>query len=122
MDHPSEDADREQRIAMEIVVDAYGPEEQALGWHAYLEDRLQFPFTARCVAQRSISPLEPGDEVEAVGMAPSEECLHEMFAAIRWQRRTLSVPLAQLEGIHVDAETRQAIEDWRYWVERGYEL
>ena len=21
-----------------------------------------------------------------------------------------------------DAKTRQAVEDWRYWVERGYEL
>jgi len=28
----------------------------------------------------------------------------------------------QLEGIEVDEETQQAIEDWHYWVERGYEL
>jgi hypothetical protein len=28
----------------------------------------------------------------------------------------------QLEGIQVDEETRQAIEDWHYWVNRGYEL
>jgi hypothetical protein len=27
-----------------------------------------------------------------------------------------------LEGIHVDEETQQAIEDWRYWVNQGYEL
>jgi Calcium binding len=30
--------------------------------------------------------------------------------------------LSQLEGMAVDDETRQAIEDWHYWVARGYEL
>jgi Calcium binding len=27
------DEERERRISMEIVVDAYGPEEQAMGWY-----------------------------------------------------------------------------------------
>jgi hypothetical protein len=31
---------------MEIVVDAYTPEEQAMGWYYSLEDRLHFPFVA----------------------------------------------------------------------------
>ena len=38
------DEERERRISMEIVVDAYGPEEQAMGWYYSLEDRLGFPF------------------------------------------------------------------------------
>ena len=29
--------DREERIEMEIIVDAYGPEEQAMGWYYYLD-------------------------------------------------------------------------------------
>ena len=61
------DKEREQRISMEIIVDAYSPEEQALGWYYSLEDRLGFPFVARCVAERASSPLRAGDEVE-VGM------------------------------------------------------
>jgi hypothetical protein len=63
----SRDEEREQRITMEIVVDAYTPEEQAMGWYYSLEDRLHFPFVARCITQRSISPLQVGDEVEVVG-------------------------------------------------------
>ena len=55
-------------------------------------------------------------------MAPEEECQHELFVLIRWERRGLGVPLAQLEGVAVDEQTRQAIEDWRYWVAQGYEL
>jgi hypothetical protein len=122
MKRPSRDEEREQRITMEIVVDAYTPEEQAMGWYYSLEDRLHFPFAARCVAERSISPLRVGDEVEVVGMAPEEECQHEMFILIPWERRTLAVPLVQLEAVAVDEQTRQVIEDWQYWVAQGYEL
>ena len=122
MGQPPKDDEREERITMEIIVDAYGPEEQAMGWYYYLQDHLGFPFLAQCVAQRAISPLRVGDEVEIIGMAPEEECEHEMFVLTRWDRGTLAVPLSQLEGVAVDDETRQAIEDWRYWVARGYEL
>lgn len=113
------DEEREDRIHMEIIVDAHG-DEQALGWYYYLEGTLQVPFLARCVTERAVSPLRTGDEVEVVGLAPEEECQHEMFVEMPWERRTLAVPLSQLEGITADAPTQQAIEDWRYWVKRGY--
>src|SRR5438045_642645 len=110
MSEPSKDEEREHRIAMEIVVDAYGPEEQAMGWYYSLENKLSFPFLARCIARRSISPLRVGDEVEIIGMAPEDECEHEMFVLTRWERDGLAIPLSQLEGLDVDDETRQAIE------------
>jgi len=119
---PQRDEEREQRIAMEIVVDAYGPEEQAMGWYSSLEDKLAFPFSAKCIAQRAISPLRADDEVEVIGMAPEDECGHEMFVLTRWDRGTLAVPLSQLEAIDADEETRQVVEDWHYWVAQGYEL
>jgi hypothetical protein len=107
---------------MEIIVDTYGPEEQAMGWYNYLADILQFPFSARCIVHRATSPLEPGDEIEVVEMAPDDECVHEMFVMIRWKPHQLAVPLMQLQGIDVDEKTQQAIEDWHYWVDQGYEL
>jgi Calcium binding len=30
------------------------------------------------------------------------------------------VPLAQLEVVEASEETRQAVEDWHYWVAMGY--
>lgn len=122
MPMPSRDDDREHRIAMEIVVDAYGPEEQALGWYYYLQEQLQFPFTATCRTQRMISPLEVGDEVEVLDMAPETECAHEMFVVIRWQRHGLAVPLAQLDGSGTAEQTQQAIDDWQYWIQQGHQL
>ena len=122
MNRRAKDEEREERIDMEITVDAYGPEEQAMGWYNYLSDTLQFPFSAKCLTQRIISPLELGDEVEVVEIAPAKECEHEMFVIIRWKLRQFAVPLMQLEGINVDEETQQAIEDWHYWVDQGYEM
>jgi hypothetical protein len=55
-------------------------------------------------------------------MASDDECQHEMFVLIRWKSRKLAVPLSQLEGLQVDEETEQAIGDWHYWANRGYEM
>ncbi len=107
--------EREERINMEIIVDAYTPEEQDLAWYSYLSSALQFPFAARCTTFRLISPLEPGKKVEVLEMAPEEECNSEIFVVIRWQKRELGVPLMQLKCTDDDEETQQAIEDWRYW-------
>ena len=106
---------REHRIVMEIVVDAYDEQERAIGWYYYLEGKLNFPFLVRCAARRSTSPLKVGDEVEVIGMAPVEECEHEMFVEMAWDDdNSLAVPLSQLEVIDADDATREAIEDWLY--------
>ena len=113
---------REHRIEMEIIVDAYSSEEQALGWHYYLEDKITFPFSARCIAERRISPLKKGEKVPVIEMAPEDDCMHEMFVIIEWQDRNFGIPLAQLEPSSVDKLTQEAIADWHYWVKRGYQL
>jgi len=58
---PRQNKNREKRIMMEIIVDAYGPEEQSMGWYYYLQEKLQFPFTAICNVKRAISPLHVQD-------------------------------------------------------------
>lgn len=117
------DEEREHRISMEIVVDAYGEDERAMGWYYYLEDQLQFSFTATCIAKRAISPLQVKDEVEVVGMPDEDECAREMFVTIRWEKDGLAVPLSQLKPTSdTDEQTKQAIEDWHYWVRMGYEF
>ena len=105
---------------MEIIVDAYGPEEQAMGWYFYLQEKLQFPFTAVCNVKRATSPLHIRDEVDVVGMAPEEECAREIFVTVRWERDGLAVPLSQLIPINSAAtQTKEAVEDWHYWVKMG---
>lgn len=120
---PKRDPKREHRITMEIVVDAYNEHERALGWYYYLQDQLQFPFTATCIAKRAISPLRMKDEAEVIGMPPEEEGEHEMFVTIGWERNRLAVPLSQLKPIAAtDKQTKEAVADWHYWVRMGYEF
>jgi hypothetical protein len=114
------DEAREHRIHMQIIVDCYGEVERAMGWYCHLQDKLTFPFLARCIAKRATSPLKVGDEVDVLGMAPDEECEREMFVVVRWEREGLAVPLSQLEVIHADDETQEAVEDWLYWTSKGY--
>ena len=120
MSQVERDEVREHRITMEIVVDAHDADEQVMGWYYYLDDVLSFPFLTRCAAKRAISPLRVGDEVEVIGMAPQEECEHEMSVMMPWEREGLAVPLSQLEVVHANDKTREAVEDWRYWANRGY--
>lgn len=120
---PERDEDREERITMEIVVDAYGPEEQAMGWYYYLKGQLRFPFTATCIAKRAISPLRLKDKVEVIGMPGEDECEQEVFVTIRWEKEGLAVPLSQLKPVRsTDEATTQAVEDWHYWVRMGYQF
>ena len=113
---------REDRIVMEVVVDAYDETERTMGWYYYLEDKLQFPFMATVAAERITSPLKKGETFQVEGMAPEEECGQEMFVKITWQGRKLAVPLSQLKPLKVDDQTQEAIEDWHYWVLQGYEF
>lgn len=122
MANVKEDPDREERITMEAIVDAYGTEEQAIGWYYYLDEKITFPFQAKGIQERKVSPLKLGEVVEVTSMAPADECEREMFVVIHWMDRELAVPLVQLEGIDVDDDTEEAIGDWHYWIARGYEL
>jgi hypothetical protein len=63
-----------------------------MGWYYYLEDQLRFPFRAKRIAPRPISPLRKGEAVEVVELAPGDECRREIFVTVKWERRTRSRP------------------------------
>ena len=111
---------REERIQDEIVVDAYGPEEQAMGWYYYLENKIKFPFSARCIASKVVSPLRKGETAEVLRLAPEDACATDMLTLVRWHGRKVAVPLSQLVALDADESTVEAIGDWHYWVAQGY--
>ncbi len=121
MKRPELDPQREERIHNEAIVDAR-PEEQAMGWYYYLDDKIDFPFQARCIETRDISPLNKDETVEALGMASEDDCEHDMLVMVSWEKRKMAVPLSQLAPVDVDEATEEAIGDSRYWVARGYLL
>ncbi len=119
---PRRNKKREERIAMEIVVDAHDESERAMGWYAYLEDQLQFPFAAKCVRAISFSPLRVGERVVVTEMADADACGREIFVTIQFAGRSIAVPLSQLRPMAASAATKQGVDDWHYWVSQGYEF
>jgi hypothetical protein len=111
---------RESRISDEIIVDAYGSEEQAMGWYYYLAEKIRFPFRAKCTASKISSPLRKGETVQVRRMATEDVCATDMLVLVRWNGRDLAVPLSQLTPAHADEPTTEAIADWHYWVAQGY--
>ena len=122
MKKPRKEPAREDRIENEAIVDAYGPQEQAMGWYYYLENKLSFPFQAKCTASKITSPLKKGEDVEVLGMASEDACAKHMLVLVRWQGRKLAVPLVQLTALNPDDSTVEAMGDWQYWVAQGYQF
>ena len=120
MKKPKKDPIREERIHNDAIADANGPEEQVMGWYYYLDDKIRFPFQAKCVAAKIVSPLRKGETVEVRGMAPEDACSADMLVLIQWSGRTLGIPLSQLVAVDPDESTAEAIGDWHYWVAQGY--
>jgi hypothetical protein len=120
MAKPKKDPNREERIHNEAIVDTNGPEEQAMGWYYYLENKVHFPFQAKCIVSKAVSPLRKGETVEVRHLAPEDACASDVLVLIRWQGRNMAVPLSQLAAIDPDDSTDEAIGDWHYWVAQGY--
>jgi Calcium binding len=120
MRRTAKNATLEVRIHNEIIVDANGPEERAVGWYSYLDAKTRFSFQARCIARRIVSPLREEETVQVHRMAPEDACSAEMLVLIRWHGRVMAVPLSQLAPVGVDEEIAEAIADWHYWVARDY--
>lgn len=87
MNRSRKDPVREQRIHNEAIVDA-GPDEQALSWYYYLENKIRFPFKAKCRAAKVVSPLKKGEAVEVVRMSWSDGKVEN------WRSRSLNSSLS----------------------------
>jgi hypothetical protein len=60
----------------------------AQGWdksplRVYLENKIRFPFRARCTLTKAVSPLRKGETVEVQRMAPEDACSADMLVLIR---------------------------------------
>lgn len=119
---PAEDAEREARLANEILVDAYTESERALSWYYYLDEMLSFPFKATCITEIAASPLRTTQEVQVIAMATEDDCMNDMQVRVEHGSSTLVVPLRQLRSHSRSRITKQAVQDWHYWIFRGYEF
>lgn len=108
---------RDRRISEQILVDTYSDEEVSMSWRCYLEDTIESPFTAVCIKKLAISPLKKGEIIKVLGIAPEDKYIADIFVITEWQKHKFGVPLVQLKPVKANTETKQAIEDWRYYMD-----
>ncbi|MEZ4668181.1 MAG: calcium-binding protein [Anaerolineae bacterium] len=106
---------RERRIQDEAIVDAYGSQEQALGWYYYLEEQIIFPFKTPCTYSHKAITFKVAELVKVLVMAGKDDCTSDMIVIVQFQARTLGVPVAQLEPIAGEKAMTEAMTD----LERG---
>jgi hypothetical protein len=113
MKRPSRDEEREQRITMEIIIDAYTPKSRPWG--------ATTPSKTGCASRSwpGASPHAASRHCASVTRSRSSGCPGR---GVRTRdvrpdplgRRGPAVPLAQLEGVAMDEQVRQTIEDWHH--------
>ena len=120
MNNIDENKEKEERIENEVIIDAYGSYEKVTGWYCYLNDKITFPFSAVCIKELKNSPLKEEEHVSVLETSEDEDNLSGLHVIVEYNGRKFEVPLAQLKPLNVDRNTKKAIEDWHYWVNRGY--
>ncbi len=116
---------REHRIDYEIVVDAYDAEERAMGWYYYLADKISFPFLAKWKKTNKKTGAITEKEVEVIDMASADDCERSMYVEVAYvdeKDDTFTAKLSDIEEIVPDADTAEAIAEWKYWEDMGYEF
>lgn len=116
---------RENRIDYEIIVDAYDETERAIGWYYYLENKITFPFNAKWNKKAKKTGLITEKEVKVLGMASEEDCENNIYVEVAYIGEpddTFIAKLSDIEALNLDPDTEEAIADWLYWVDMGYEF
>jgi Calcium binding len=76
-----------------------------MGWYYYLESKIHFPFSAKCIVAHPLSLLGKGETVSARRLAPEQLCAHDMLVRAAWQGRNFAIPLSQLTPVATDPST-----------------
>ncbi len=48
--------------------------------------------------------------------------MYTMLVIVEWHGRELGIKLEQIEAVEIDDEREEAISEWHYWVNRGYQI
>lgn len=82
-------------------------------WHAYLEERLVFPFEAT-VEEYQRGPVRQGARVSVLAITFLDET-YGTIVAVKHKHGLNELPLCDLKATEAGTETRQLVEDYAVW-------
>ncbi|NOQ63513.1 MAG: hypothetical protein GQ582_03260 [Methyloprofundus sp.] len=117
------DNNHQYRIDYKILLDCYDAYEQGQAWTLYLLDNINFPFSAEYIGNSKIS-LTAKQAINALELVNSEyasdEDLEFFIALVEVEVGDIlyEIPLEDLQPLTADKVSRQAIEDWRFYIKQ----
>ena len=109
------DKERQERIELEIIVDACDESEVQMGWVIQMVERTDYPFFAEApIKKRGQEATYHRVEVVELGDVENYEG-GDFSVGVDWHGTIISVPMLQLKNIEAAEETKNSIEDWQYW-------
>ncbi len=112
----SKDKEREHRILYEVIVDAYGEEEQLMGWFYYFQDNLEFPIKATV----RFRLRGGGEEIKKVKIVEvntknKNEWTIRLGIVEGKSERIQTISPEEIKSIDTSPENLEIINDWLYW-------
>jgi len=107
----------EEKIHNEILVDCKDYYEQNMSWYNYVDDELQFPFTAEIELHRRNGQKEL-KRIEVVKLSEDSsnfEALFDLKVDIDMHEYLIEIPLMNLKNVQESERTIEMIEIWKYW-------
>ncbi len=111
------DADIQHKLDYEILVDCYDDYEAASAWQQYLEETLEFPFTATAQLKRRGGTTET-KSVTIVGIPDNGNRYLDRDFNVQMEQGGYVVPVAwsALSDIQASDKTQEALAVWAFWV------
>ena len=87
-----------------------------MGWYTYMQDELQFPFTATTMIKKRNGQYKKQD-IDVLDLAETDDTYfgNDMMLEVAYTEDIFIVPMTELTNIQADESTIQALEDWKYW-------
>jgi len=120
------ETNHQYRINYKILVDCYDEYEAGQGWTLYLLDNITCPFVAEYTGQSQLS-IKPNTLLTVLELINSEydseedfECFMAMVEATV-EDVIYEIPLADLKIVEANDKTRQAVDDWIFYIKENNE-
>ncbi len=109
--------DIQYKLDYEILVDCYDDYEAATAWQQYLEETLEFPFTATAQLKKRGGTTET-KPVTIVGIPDNGQRYldHDFNLQMEQGDYVVSVAWSALSNIQASDETQEALAVWAFWV------
>ena len=112
------EAEMNEIITNEIVVDAKDADDVAMGWLYYMQAELLFPFEAK-MEVKNRNEEKSVVRIDVLDLSPDNENNNSpeviLEVSEKGSERVMDVRISKLQDVKADESTKNAVAIWKYW-------